>query len=98
MTALLTWIRTHLACAIRWLSRMTSEDNAGAIPSSTRTIGLILACSAASLTAVLDFYVIYQTVHARPMDATMITAAAGVITALLGGSAWAIYRRGSTDQ
>ena len=97
MTRFLTWLRDHIAKAIRWLTHLTSEDNAGVIPSSTRTIGLILAGSAASMTAVLDFYVVYQTLHDRPMDATMITAAAGVITALLGGSAWAIYRRGTAE-
>ena len=59
--------------------------------------GLTLAGSAASVTGVLDFYVVYQTLHVRPMDAAMITALAGIITALLGGSAWAIYRRTGSE-
>lgn len=93
MSALLTWVRDRLAAVLRWLFSIASEDDEGKTGSSTRVIGLILASSAASLTGTLDFYVAYQVVHARTMDATMITALAGVITALLSGSAWAIYRR-----
>lgn len=88
------WLKTHLAGLVQWLVRMMAEDDAGAVPSSSRTIAIMLAIAACSLVGVIDFAIIYATLHGRSADATMLAAVAGAIAPTLGGLAYVMGKRG----
>lgn len=68
------------------------EESPG-VMSSTRLIGVGLMGCAVVITVTVREYVL----RVQDPNAAVVASLASVITALLGGSAWAIFKRGSGD-
>ena len=71
-------------------------EEAPGIKSSTRLIAILCLALAATITGVVDWYVIYQTIHAKPMDSSVLLALGGAIAAFVAQGAVAITKRNPT--
>jgi len=68
-------------------------EEAPGVKSSTRLVVMICVALAASVTGVMDWYVIHQTLAKLPVDANVLTALIGAIAAFILNGAVAIIRR-----